>query len=117
VHDDRKKRLETAAGDQQRITRRVVKEVAVRSTTGKFCAPDEMRQCRWSGRKSHPDDLRTSVLTGLSVHYEFATAEGAPRLRPLAETLDGVRRTAVGMPLWDNVAGRVTAELKGGRCR
>ena len=31
--------------------------------------------------------------------------------------LDGVRRPADGVLWWDNVAGRVTAELEGGRCR
>jgi hypothetical protein len=31
--------------------------------------------------------------------------------------LDGVRRTADEMPLWDNVSGRVTAALKGGKYR
>ena len=96
---------------------RVLKEVAIRSTTGKVCTPDETRGCFWSGRKSHSDDLRTCVLTGLFVHYEFATPEGGPRLRPLTEMLDGIRRTADERLLWDNVAGRVTAALKGGRCR
>jgi hypothetical protein len=31
--------------------------------------------------------------------------------------LDGIRRTTDETLLWDNVAGRVTAALKGGRCR
>jgi hypothetical protein len=66
---------------------------------------------------SHPDDLRTCDLTGLPLHYEFATADGAPRLQPLAEMLDGVRRTADEIPLWDKVAGQVTAALKGGKWR
>jgi hypothetical protein len=96
---------------------RVFKDVAIRSTGGNFCAPGEARQCLWSGRRSHPDDLRTCNLTGLPIHYEFATADGAPRLQPLAELLDGVRRTADEMPLWDKVAGQVTAALKGGKCR
>jgi hypothetical protein len=96
---------------------RVFKDEAMRSTGGNFCAPGEARQCFWSGRRSHPDDLRTCNLTGLPIHYEFATADGAPRLQPLAEMLDGVRRTVDEMPLWDKVAGQVTAALKGGKCR
>jgi hypothetical protein len=96
---------------------RVLKDVAIRSTGGNFCAPDEARQCFWSGRRSHPDDLRICNLTGLPIHHEFATANGAPRLQPLAEMLDGVRRTADEMPLWDKVAGQVMAALKGGKCR
>jgi superfamily II DNA or RNA helicase len=96
---------------------RVLKDVAIRSTGGSFCAPGEARQCFWSGHRSHPDDLRTCNLTGLPIHHEFAAAGGAPRLQPLAEMLDGVRRTADEMPLWDKVAGQVTAALKGGKCR
>jgi hypothetical protein len=83
---------------------RVLKDVAIHSTGGNFCAPCEARECFWSGRKSHPDDLRTCVLTGLPIYYEFTTAEGAPRLQPLAELIDGVRRTADERLLWDNVA-------------
>jgi superfamily II DNA or RNA helicase len=96
---------------------RVLKEMALQSATGKFCAPAEVRQCFWSGRKVHPDDLRTCVLTGLPIHYEFATADGGPRLQALAEMLDGVRRTADQAPAWDNVAGRIAAALKGGKCK
>jgi hypothetical protein len=96
---------------------RLLKEVAIRSTAGKFCAPGEVRQCFWSGRWSHPDDLRTCVLTGLPIHCEFATAEGAPRLQPLAEMLDGIRRTADETLLWDNVGARVTSALEGRKCK
>jgi hypothetical protein len=28
--------------------------LAIRSASGKFCAPDEAEQCPWSGRTSHP---------------------------------------------------------------
>jgi hypothetical protein len=35
-----------------------------------------------------------ACLPGFPSTNEFATAEGAPRLQPLAELLDGVRRTA-----------------------
>jgi hypothetical protein len=96
---------------------RVLKDVAIPSTGGNFCAPGEARRCFWSGRRSHPDELRTCSLTGLPIHYEFATADGAPRLQPLAEMLDSDRRTVDEMPLWDKVAGQVTAALKGGKCR
>ena len=106
-----------APGDQQRLAGGVLRDLAICSTGGKFCTLGEACECFWSGRKSHPDDLRTCVLTGLPVHYEFATAESAPRLQPLPELLGAIRPTADERFLCDNVAGQVTAELKGGRCR
>lgn len=95
----------------------MLKQVALRSSDGKFCTPAEAQSCLWSGRWSHPDDLRVCALTGLSIHVDFATDAGAPRLRVLAEMLDGVRRTADGATSWETAASRIAASLKSGKCR
>jgi hypothetical protein len=96
---------------------RVLEAVAIRSIRGEFCAPSEARQCFWSCRISHPADLRTCALTGLSIHFDFATAEGAPRLQPLAEMLDGIRRTTDESHLWEDVRARIVTVLGSSKCR
>lgn len=95
----------------------ILEEVAVRSITGKYCAPVEAKRCLWSGRKCHPDDLRVCELTGLPIHFEFATANNNPRLQPLVDLLNGVKRTADEPQLWEAVATKVAAMLGKGRCR
>jgi superfamily II DNA or RNA helicase len=96
---------------------RLLEEVAVRSAAGNFCAPIETKLCLWSGRQCHPEDLRVCELIGLPIHFEFATATMPPRLQPLMELLDGVRRTADQPEAWETVATDVAATLGGGRCR
>ena len=96
---------------------RILEEVAVRSATGKFCAPVEAKPCLWSSRKCHPDDLRVCGLTGLPIHFEFATANSNPRLQPLVDLLNGIKRTADEPQLWDAVTTKVAAALGSGRCR
>jgi hypothetical protein len=70
-----------------------------------------------SGRIGHPDDLRICTLTGLPIHFEFATPEGAPRLKPLVEMLDGIRRNTDETGLWNTAAARIEAAAKSGKCR
>jgi len=96
---------------------RILEEVAIRSATGKYCAPIEAKQCFWTGGKFHPDDLRICELTGLSIHLEFATANGKPRLQALVELLNGIKRTADEPHLWDAVMTKASAVLGKGRCR
>jgi hypothetical protein len=96
---------------------RILEEVAVRSAAGKFCAPVEAKPCLWSGRTCHPDDLRVCGLTGLPIRFEFATANGKPRLEPLVDLLNGIKRTAGEPQLWDAVAIKVASTLGKGRCR
>jgi SNF2-related domain/Helicase conserved C-terminal domain len=96
---------------------RILEDAVIRSSRGTYCLPTETQTCFWSGRKSHPDDLRVCELTGLQIHFEHAIGDHAPRLRPLAEMLDGMRRTADEAQLWDSVAPRVTAAVKGAKCR
>jgi hypothetical protein len=95
----------------------VMKESAVRSVAGRYCLPEEAKECFWSGRRAHPDDLRSCTLTGLPIHVEFTEETGGPKLRPLAEMLDGMRRTADEGQLWGRVAERVAAAAKNGKCR
>lgn len=96
---------------------RLLEEVAVRSATGKFCAPIEAKHCLWSGRKCHPDDIRVCELTGLRIHFEFATANGHLRLQPLVDLLNGIKRTADEPQLWEVMTTKVSAALRRGRCR
>jgi superfamily II DNA or RNA helicase len=96
---------------------RILERYAVRSAVGRFCAPLEAKRCMWSGRKCHPDDLRTCTLTGVQVHFEFVTSDSAARLQPLSDLLYGVRRGADGSEVWDTIAAKASAALGGGRCR
>ena len=57
---------------------RILEEVAVRLGRRKILAPVEAKSCLWSGRKFHPDDLRVCELTGLPIHFQFATASTPP---------------------------------------
>jgi superfamily II DNA or RNA helicase len=93
----------------------LLERVAIRSSQGNFCTPAEAGECFWSGRITHPDDLRTCTLTGLPIHAEFATSSS--RLRPLAEMLDGVRRTADEAQIWTDVAARLSVALNVKKCR
>jgi hypothetical protein len=94
---------------------RILEEVAVRSAGGLFCARAEAKTCVWSGRKYHPDDIRKCELTGLPIHFEFATPSSPYRLLPLVEMLDGVKRNSDEAERWHDVADRVAAAVRGGK--
>ena len=96
---------------------RLLERYALRSAKGKFCTPLEGGRCMWSGRKYHPDDLRTCALTGVSVHFKFVTSGTGARLRPLTDLLYGMRRTADASDLWETIAAKASTALGGGRCR
>jgi len=96
---------------------RILKSVAVCSATGNYCAPTEAKACIWSGRICHPDDLRDCNLTGLPIHFEFATDGSHSRLKPLLALLSGIGKNAEERQLWDAVATTATAALGGLRCR
>ncbi len=95
----------------------MLEKLAVRSIAGKYCAPIEAKLCLWSGRKFHPDDLRVCELTGLTIHFQFATANGHRRLQALVDLLNGIKRTADEPKLWDAVSARISATLKKSRCK
>jgi len=95
----------------------VLESVAVRSARGESCTPIESKPCLWSGRRFHPEDLRACGLTGLPIHFVFAKEGKRLRLQPLAELLDGVKRSADESHLWDAVAARAEEAIERGRCR
>ena len=94
---------------------RLLELIAIRSSAGRFCAASEARTCTWSGRKAHPDDLRICELTGLPIHVEFTTPTNPPRLLPLSEILDGVRRNSEGQNRWPEIAEKLSAANNGGK--
>ena len=96
---------------------RIVESVAVRSVTGKYCAPSEAKKCLWSGRRYHPDDLRVCNLTSLPIYFEFATAESSPRLQVLGDLLEGTIRTADEPQTWDTATVKIVAAVGKARCR
>ena len=96
---------------------RILEDVAVRSACEKVCAPVEAKSCLWSGRTCHPDDLRTCALTGLPIHFTFATTNPPPRLQPLVDLLDSIKRTADEAAIWGDVTTKVSSTLGGARCR
>lgn len=95
----------------------LLQDKAVKSSAGRYCLPTEAETCFWSGRELHPDDLRTCVLTGLRVHAEYVTPDSRPRLRPLAEMLDGLRHNTDESEIWDRVSQSLARVLKRGTCR
>jgi superfamily II DNA or RNA helicase len=108
-----KKLLVTSSVSDARLQRRL----AVRSIAGKYCAPAEAKTCMWSGRRSHPDDLRVCALTGIPFHVEFAASDDKPYLQPLGDLLHGVRRAADSPDRWDDIASKASTALRGSRCR
>ena len=95
----------------------ILEEAAIRSATGKFCTSVEAKPSLWSGRKSHPDDIRVCELTGLPIHFEFVTSNTNPSFQPLVDLLNGIKRTADEPHLWDAVKTKLEAALGSGRCR
>jgi hypothetical protein len=94
----------------------MLKELAVRSMSGSYCSSAESRACRWSGRKSHPDDIQVCSLSGLAFHSEFAAAHDPPRLKALVVLLDGTERSADESARWGEAAAKVSAVLSGQKC-
>ena len=99
-------------------TARFLEDAAIRSATGKFCTPIEAGTCTWSGRQSHPDDLRVCSLTGLPIRFQYAdSANNRPRLKPLLDLLDGIKRNTDEAPLWEHVTGKAADAIGRGRCK
>jgi hypothetical protein len=108
-----KKLLVTSSVSGARLQHRL----AVRSIAGKYCAPAEAKTCMWSGRRSHPEDVRVCALTGIPFHVEFAASGDKPYLQPLGDLLHGVRRTADAPDRWEDIASKASTALRGSRCR
>jgi hypothetical protein len=93
--------------------KRLLASEAISSLGGANCAPSEAIICAWGGNFCHPDDIRECDLTCLSIHVSFATAGPRSRLKPLAEILEGSRQTADRTDLWELIASRLNAAVKG----
>lgn len=92
---------------------RCLKEEVIASMDGKPCTRAEAICCAWSGQITHPDDIRTCSLTGLSIHVSYST-RGLPwRLAPLAEMLNATRKAADQTPLWPAIGQLAASD---GRC-
>lgn len=94
----------------------MLEELGTRSASGRYCTPHEAEPCSWSTRKFHPDDLRVCELTGLPIHFQFATTDH-PRLRPLADLLNGIKRNADEPQLWESISARASEILRKKGCR
>ena len=96
---------------------RIYEGLAVRSATGKYCAPLEAKNCTWDGNKYHPEDLRDCWLTDLPIHFQHATKDRRPRLKYLADLLDGARRDTDEAFLWGTMANDLKLILHKGHCK
>lgn len=94
----------------------VLRDIAVRSLRGLYCCPAEARECAWTGRKSHPDDLRVCDLTGLQIYSEFMSSAAPFRLQPLENLLSGANRSAEESQRWIDIAPKFAAVLNGAKC-
>jgi superfamily II DNA or RNA helicase len=92
---------------------RALQDESVASATRKYCLPTEARLCMWSGKKIHPDDLRTCDLTRMNAHFEFMTTNGAFCLEPLVNLLNGLRRKADRPELWTKIADDISKLMNG----
>jgi len=90
--------------------------VAIRSSTGEYCAPLETKTCVWSGTGFHPTDLRICRLSGLLVHFRYVVGESDLRLQPLIELLDGIRRNRDEIGSWERAAQKIALSLGRGKC-
>ena len=93
----------------------VLESIAVRSSSGKFCLPNESQTCAWSGNNFHTDDLRICRLTALPIHFEFFT-EDHSCLRPLFEMLNDRANSPDGKE-YPILEAAVSRKLNGLRCR
>lgn len=96
---------------------RLYEGLALRSATGHYCAPIEGKLCIWNGNKYHPDDLRDCWLTDLPIHFQFTTQDRKARLKPLADLLNGIKRTRDESSVWETIAMDLEGILKKGRCK
>lgn len=97
---------------------RILEQESLRSVAGKFCTSDEAKLCVWSGRQSHPDDIRSCELTAVRVHFSFTTTEnGRVRLEPLVNLLNGVDRTTALSEIWPKLIPLISSTIGGGSCK
>ena len=96
---------------------RLMEQVAIRSARGKFCLPSEAKACAWTGNQLHVDDLRVCRLTGLAIGFELSGGGNPPRLQPLSDLLNGMRRNADQAHQWPLVEQRAVSAIGRGKCK
>jgi len=120
--------LERCAVTDRRVLRKLLvvssvsgaylqQQLAIRSISGKYCAPAEAKACTWSGRISHPDDLRPCSLTGIFFHLQLMAPGANSYLQPLGDLLHGVCHSVDSANRWDEIASKTSIALRGSRCR
>jgi hypothetical protein len=92
---------------------RALEGESIASATGKYCLQKEAKLCVWSGKKCHPDDLRTCHLTHVTAHFEFMTTNGEVRLEPLQDLLGSIRRKTHNQELWPTIVANISQHLDG----
>ena len=85
----------------------------IRCAFGKYCTPGEAKRCAWSGRLSHPDDVRKCSLLDVPMDVEFLSDDGE-RLRILEQLLNGTNHATDCRDLWNMIGAKVAdaADLK-----
>lgn len=96
---------------------RIFEDEAIKSSTGLFCSPQETKLCLWSGRKTHPVDLRTCHLTGVTFHFEYMTLDEPLRLAVLVNLLTGINRKADRSDLWGKIIESTSTALGNRNCK
>jgi hypothetical protein len=91
---------------------RLLRDEAILSATGKYCSEQEAKNCVWSGRKCHLDDLRTCQLTRITTHFEFMTANGESRFEPLLGLLNGIVRKTDKSDGWSKIIANMSDFLE-----
>ena len=94
---------------------RLLESEAVRSIKGNFCSPLEAKACAWSGKISHPEDIKICSLTELPIYVGYLS--GKPlKLETLNNLLQGIERTAEVEEEWDNIATNASEILQSKNC-
>jgi hypothetical protein len=82
-----------------------------------YSGPIEAKLCLWSCQKFHPGDLRICQLTGVSIHFRYATTSAPIRLEPLVNLLDGTIRKLDRDDLWSSVIVKAIKILDAKHCK
>ncbi len=96
---------------------RLMEQVAIRSAGGKFCLPTEAKACAWTANQLHVEDLRVCRLTGLAIGVDLSGDGNSPRLQPLGDLLNGMRRNADQAQLWPLIEQRAASAIGRGKCK
>jgi superfamily II DNA or RNA helicase len=83
------------------------------SAAGKHCLDQEAKLCLWSGKRCHPDDLRTCQLTRVTTHFQFMTDNGTVHLEPLTNLLNGLTRSTDQAHLWPEIVSKISTSFDG----